>query len=181
MFNSMGVLGWTISIVGTLGVAGTTIALAFLAPQLLLVLWKGLLELLARILSTRIGCAAIAAVVCLIVGDFYGDNSGAARVQAEWDDAKVEYGQAMGRLQSSTREKAAASVERAQTAEQAKEQTDAKEIKTYEQAHPRPATDDCRITDSDLRAAGRLQVEDVRQRRHWRPFRRDPGRLQQAP
>jgi type IV secretory pathway TrbL component len=176
----MGTLGWIISITGTLGLAGS-IAFAFLAPQAALVLWKATLDLLGRILATRIGCAAIAAVICFIVGDFYGDHSGAARVQAEWDAAKVEYAQAMARLQSSTREKAGASVERAQTAEQTKDQSDAKEIKTYAEALPRPAADDCRITDRDLRAAGRLQVEDGRKRRNWRPFHRDPGRVQPPP
>lgn len=173
MFNSMGVLGWIISIVGTLGLAGT-IALAFLAPQLLLVIWKGVLDLLGRILATRIGCAAIAGLVCFIVGDFYGDHSGAARVQAEWDEAKLEYAQAMTALHSRTQAKAETRVEQAQTAEQAKEQTDAKAIKTYAEALPRSATDDCRITDDDLRAAGRLR-EDNQRRRNWRPFRKNPG------
>lgn len=90
----MGTLGWIISIGSGAGLAGF-IALLFFAPQMALAVEKIAVDLFSRVVSTRIGVGVLVGVICLIAGDFYGDHSGAARVQAEWDaaeDAAIEEG-----------------------------------------------------------------------------------------
>lgn len=83
----MGALGWIISIGSGAGLAGF-IALLFFAPQMAVAVEKVAVDLFSRIVSTRLGCAALTALVVGIASDFYGDHQGAARVQAEWDAAE---------------------------------------------------------------------------------------------
>lgn len=83
----MGALGWIISIGSGAGLAGF-IALLFFAPQMAVAVEKIAVDLFSRVVSTRIGCAALTAIVVGIGGYFYGDHEGAARVQTEWDAAE---------------------------------------------------------------------------------------------
>jgi hypothetical protein len=83
----MGTLGWIISLGSGASLAGY-IALLFFAPQAALVIERITLDLLARIVSTRLGVALLVGTLAFVAGDFYGDHHGAARVQAEWDAAE---------------------------------------------------------------------------------------------
>lgn len=176
----MSTLGWILAAVGSLGVAGM-IALAIFAPLAAQTVVKIALDVLGRILSTRIGCAALAGAACLVVGILYGDGQGAARVQEQWDDAKVEYAEALEQMREASAEQARQHNEKAREREEQAAAAEAQRIETYAQTLPRPATDDCRITDSDLRAAERVQ--DGQRNRPGRdsPLRRVQQRLKAGP
>lgn len=169
-------LGWVFGIIGTLGIGGF-VALAFFAPLAAQAVIKIALAALQRILATRIGCAALAGAACLVAGALYGDHQGAARIQDKWDDAKVEYAEALETMRDAASEQARKHNENARERENEAAASEAKRIDTYAQTLPRSAADDCRITDADLAGAQRVRVED-RQRK--RPVRRDrdPDRLQ---
>jgi hypothetical protein len=83
----MSALGWIVSLGSGASLAGY-IALLVFAPQAALAIEKIALDLLARILSTRLGVGALVGSVSFVAGILYGDHSGAARVQAEWDAAE---------------------------------------------------------------------------------------------
>jgi hypothetical protein len=83
----MGALGWIISLGSGAGLAGY-LAMLFFAPQAAVAVERVALDLLSRIMSTRLGVGALVGALAFIAGDFYGDHSGAARVQAEWDAAE---------------------------------------------------------------------------------------------
>lgn len=83
----MGALGWILSIVGVLGVGGFAAALIF-APPLAAAFVKIALNVLERILSTRIGVGIVVGIACSIAGFLYGEHEGAAGVQAKWDAAE---------------------------------------------------------------------------------------------
>src|SRR5262245_31099551 len=83
----MSALGWIVSLGSGASLAGY-IALLVFAPQAALAIERIALDLLSRILSTRLGVGALAGAVGFVAGALYGDQSGAARVQAEWDAAE---------------------------------------------------------------------------------------------
>ena len=83
----MNALGWIVSLASGASLAGY-IALLIFAPQAAVAIEKIALDLLARILSTRLGVGVLVGLLCFVAGDIYGDHSGAARVQAEWDAAE---------------------------------------------------------------------------------------------
>jgi hypothetical protein len=84
---SMSALGWIISLGSGATLAGY-VALLICAPQAALAIERIALDLLSRVLATRLGCAALAALVVGSLAFVCGDHSGAARVQAEWDAAE---------------------------------------------------------------------------------------------
>lgn len=83
----MGALGWIISL-GAGGSLAGYVALLYFAPQMAVAIERIAVDLLSRIISTRLGCAVLTALVVGIGADFYGDHQGAARIQAEWDAAE---------------------------------------------------------------------------------------------
>lgn len=82
-------LAWILGIVGVLGIGGM-IALAIFAPALLLVIWKLVADTVGWILSTRVGCAALAVLAGLIIGDIYGDLHGRAIEKAVCAEAQAQ-------------------------------------------------------------------------------------------
>ena len=82
-----GALGWIVALGGGASAAGY-IALLIWAPQAAVAIERIALDLLQRVLSTRLGCAALAAVIVGTGAWFCGDRAGAVRVQAEWDAAE---------------------------------------------------------------------------------------------
>jgi hypothetical protein len=83
----MGALGWIISLGSGASLAGYFAMLMF-APQAAVAIDRIVLDLVSRVLSTRLGVGVLVGTLAFITGDFYGDHHGAARVQAEWDAAE---------------------------------------------------------------------------------------------
>lgn len=86
--NTWNVINWSIGIVGTLGVAGA-IALAVFAPALAEVLFKGAVDIVAKLLQTRIGVAILVGLGCLILGELAGDYHGRSVADAACKAAQV--------------------------------------------------------------------------------------------
>lgn len=80
---------WLVSGLGLLGAA----ALVWFAPVLALELAKASWVLLHRALQTRIGCAALALLVGLIVGNLYG-----AKIESDACEARFEAAKRQGEL-----------------------------------------------------------------------------------
>lgn len=163
-------LGWILSAIGILGIGGF-IALLIFAPVAAQAVIKIVLEITKIVLSTRIGCAAVAGGACLVIGLLYGDQQGAARVQAKWDAAKIEYAEKMEQLRASVSQQSRQRVEGAESAEETAATAETKRIETYAQTLPKPITDDCRINDADV-----LDADGVQDRKPVGPAGRvDPG------
>ncbi len=74
-------LSVALALIGVIGIGGA-VALFFLAPALLEVLLAGAQKILGSILSTRLGCALLAALAAAIAADQYREHAAAAQCRA---------------------------------------------------------------------------------------------------
>jgi apolipoprotein N-acyltransferase len=74
-------LSVALAIVGVVGIGGA-IALFFLAPSLLEVLFAGVQKMFGALLATRLGCALLAAAAAGIAADQYREHAAAAQCRA---------------------------------------------------------------------------------------------------
>jgi hypothetical protein len=163
-------LGWALPIAAALASAGY-IGLVFMAPQAAVAVEKVALDLLSRLTSTRIGCVALTAIVVGSGAYLYGEHAGADRIKTEWEAAKAQYAAAMEQKRAAAAAEAEQKVKAAQAAEETNADAEAKRIEDYAKTVSGPGSDDCRISDSDLAAAGGVRPKP---RRNWRPFHKNP-------
>jgi hypothetical protein len=79
MIDWLSIILW---VVGTFGIVGT-IVLYFAAPALFSVLMEALQKIFGAILSTRVGCAILAAIAAAILADQYREHVAVAQCSAE--------------------------------------------------------------------------------------------------
>lgn len=149
----MGTLGWIVSTVGVLGVAGT-IALAVFAPLVLAQTFRALMTVLESILSTRIGVGILVGIACLVIGELHGDWTGSGRVQAKWDEARRVAKAEADAKDTNISEAAKKTDKENSAAEVAVDQADKESrdayIKELEQRATGVCRDVCRDTDADI-------------------------------
>lgn len=145
----MGALGWIVSIVGVTGALGF-LALMFAAPLVASKIVQAALTILEAILSTRIGCAALAGAACLLVGLLWGDHNGASRVRTEWADARAAAKIAADKKDADTAKKAAQTDQANTAAEVATDQSDKEARDAYVKELEKRAAAVCLDTDADV-------------------------------
>lgn len=160
----MGALGWILSIVGVLGVGGFAAALIF-APPIAAAAVKIALDLLGRILSTRVGVGIAACIFGLALGYFYGVTS----EREVWKQREVDHAAAMERIRTEAKADANARVSAAEATERDKTTAAEKRIAEYEKQLAATPIGACALDDADLAAGG-----IVRPRSNRLNIRRNP-------
>lgn len=79
-------VGWIWWLLGTIGIGGT-VALAVFAPAVFTMVAQAIARLVGYLLSTRWGCALLAAIVAVVVADVHRSM----RDQAEWAERTAEF------------------------------------------------------------------------------------------
>jgi hypothetical protein len=147
-----------LGLVGVLGVGGVA-ALAVFGPPAVMAFGKVAIEvvsdILSRIVATRVGCASLAAVACLLFGYFVFDDRGAARVQAKWDTAKIEAAEKVRNADAEAARRAKVAEDRATAAEEKADVAEEKARNAYLKNLPKSNV--CTDTADDIKRLQRIR------------------------